>query len=155
MGSRGSSRWALVCLASLAAANSGCVALMIASAHKEEVDRTDVDVRVSRHRADVSGTLCYVEKRSRVVSRIHVDQPRPLRRAGALIEVLAGGAVLLAERLDYTDTGPAVAASPSPPYGLIPIADGVSALAYYLFREGSVSTSESWELSSDTASCAP
>ena len=142
----------LMCIAS-----SGCFAVTFGSTKKIEQDRTEVDVRVTRAQADVSGTACYVDKKVRVVSDVRV-QSRNIEAKDfatfALIEFVIGAVVLIGERTDFDAEGQFIAAD-GRPWGLIPVVDGALAIGYIILRNGSVSTSERWTRTSETASCPP
>src|ERR1041384_218951 len=69
------------------AASSGCLAITIAKTSHEEMSRITVDTRATNHQADVGGQRCYVEQKTRVDSKVHMN--RGFAAAG-LLEALVG-----------------------------------------------------------------
>jgi hypothetical protein len=121
---------------------SGCLAISIASTTHEQAHRTQIDTRVTSRQADVSGQKCYVENKFRVESSVSEWRGRSsIARPFAALEMLFGGIVA------------GTTAPPDQYYWAGAAADGVLALAYALLRDDSVSTSEDWEDSQDTAPC--
>jgi hypothetical protein len=129
-------------LIALAASASGCFPIALGSTTHEQNNRTQIDTRVSSRQADVSGEKCYVENKNRVTSTVYV-----LRGRSGIVRGVAG--------VEVVGSGLAAALTPAPNqiYWLIPIADGVLAWAYMLLRDDSISSSDDWEPSTDTAPC--
>jgi hypothetical protein len=120
----------------------GCVFIAIGSTTHETVNRSQIDTRVTSRQADVAGEKCYVENKYRVVSNVYVLRGRSsIIRGLAALELLFGG------------ISAAVTAPPDGYYWAAGAADGLLALAYTLLRDQSVSTSDGWEDSTDTAPC--
>ncbi len=140
----------------LVTANAGCLAITIGSTKKQELDRTEVDVRVSSSQADLDGQLCYVDKKDRVVSKVQValhSKTGEMLQPWAVLEFLVGGVMLAVERLQFDEEKNFISRD-GRPWGLIPMVDALAAGIYIFLRDDSVSTSESWKRTSDTASCA-
>jgi len=141
----------LAAAAMLTGVGSGCTALTIATAIKEPVQATDIDARVSSRAADVDGVECYLEKRTRSLSVVHVS---PTYKLGSLVYALAGTIGFVA----------ATSASKQPSgcgptqcpdlwaLGLV-AGDGLIAVGYAVIRDRSSTNSESWQLSNETAPC--
>jgi hypothetical protein len=120
----------------------GCVFISLASTTHETVNRSQIDTRVTSRQADVSGEKCYVETKYRVVSNVYV-----LRGRSSIVRGLAGLELLF---------GGIEAGLTTPPdvyYWAGAAADGLLALAYAVLRDQSVSSSDGWEDSTDTAPC--
>lgn len=135
-------RYGTVLVGALAcAAASGCLVITIGKTSHEEMSRMTVDTRATNHQADVSGQRCYVEQKTRVDSKVHMNRGYA---AVGLLEALVG-------------TFPAFGDGGSPAVrygGFAMIADGLLAAAWTYVHDQSVSTDESWTLTSDTGSCA-
>ena len=120
---------------------SGCLVLTVASTSHEELSRSMVDTRTTNHQADVSGQKCFVEQKTRVVSKVQMHREYA---AGGLLEALVG-------------TFPAFDDTASQNYryaGYAMIADGLVAAIWTYIHNGSVVTSEDWAETSDTGTCA-
>jgi hypothetical protein len=120
---------------------SGCLAITVAKTSHEEMNRMTVDTRATDHQADVSGQRCYVEQRTRVDSKAHMN--RGFAAVG-LLEALIG-------TFPAFDDG----VSQNVRYGgYALIADGLLAAVWTYVHDGSVSTDETWTMTNDTGSCA-
>lgn len=140
----------MTALASIIAASStGCTALAIVTTVKEPQSTTVIDARVTTHQADLSGQLCYVEKRVRTVSIVHIN---PKYAVGALIEALVFGIALGVGENNYKSfCGPTVCPE-NWAYGALAL-DGVTELTYAFLRNNEVSTSDDWQQTSETQPC--
>ena len=135
------SGWSTVIAALAAVASSGCLVLTVASTSHEEISRSIVDTRTTDHQADVSGQKCFVEQKTRVVSKVQMHREYA---AAGLLEALIG-------------TFPAFDDNTSSTYrygGYAMIADGVLAAIWTFVHNQAVVTSEDWAQTSDTGSCA-
>jgi hypothetical protein len=133
--------WTWSAVLAAGALSSGCIAIAIGKTSHEEMNRSTVDTRATSHQADVSGQRCYVEQKTRVVSKVHMH--REFAAAG-LLEALVG-------TLPAFDDN----ASQTLRYGgYAMIADGLLAAFWTYIHDGSVSTDEDWAMTSDTGSCA-
>ena len=123
------------------ALSSGCLVIAIANTSHEEISRSMVDTRATDHQADVSGQRCFVEQKTRVVSKVQMHREYA---AVGILEALIG-------------TFPAFDDTASPTYrhgGYAMIADGLLAAAWTFLHNQAVVTSEDWTLTNDTGSCA-
>lgn len=120
-----------------AAALTGCFAITIGQTRKEHLSSTVVETRVSSQRANISGTLCYLDQRITVTRRNVIPS---MTRPFAGLELLLGGLT-------------AFAPSPWNMVGLAFAADGLIALIYILTQDEKMSTRHTWEVSNETAAC--
>jgi hypothetical protein len=115
--------------------------ITVAKTSHEEMSRMTVDTRATDHQADVSGQRCYVEQRTRVDSKVHMN--RGFAAAG-LLEALIGTFPAFDDGVSQTVR-----------YGgYAMIADGFLAAVWTYVHDGSVSTDETWTMTNDTGSCA-
>lgn len=137
-GARG---WSTLVALAAAALSSGCLVISVAATSHEELSRTMVDTRNTDHQADVSGQKCFVEQKTRVVSKVQMHREYA---AAGLLEALIG-------------TFPAFDDNVSQNYrygGYAMIADGLLAAIWTYVHNQSVVTSEDWALTSETGTCA-
>ncbi len=127
---------------------SGCTVVTIAGSRKEAMGTVSVDLRVTGRRANLDGTLCYVERKQRVTSRTHIVKGfLPF----APIQGLVGAGVLVAglpgsdESADSTLMG----------IGGVLLVDFIIAATYVFLRSDSLVNDESWVQTGETATCAP
>ena len=135
-------------MCALLTTSTGCLAVAIVKTAKDPVSSTEVEARVTTHQADVSGELCYVEKRVRSVSTVHVPVDY---RISAITEIVAGAITIgVGASSNYAGKSYCDACV----YIGVPIAaDGVLTALYIWLRDNEVSTSESWNQASETAPC--
>lgn len=120
---------------------SGCLVLTVANTSHEELSRSMVDTRTTDHQADVSGQRCFVEQKTRVVSKVQMHREYA---AAGILEALIG-------------TFPAFDDNVSTNYrygGYALIADGLLAAIWTFVHNQAVVTSDDWALTNDTGSCA-
>jgi hypothetical protein len=116
---------------------SACFPLAIASTRDQQLGSEVIKTRVTSQRADIDGTQCYVEHRTRVKRRHHIALDF---RLGAGLEIIAGGTVSLF-------------GTPALYYGLPLLFDGLLTIIYIKARDGSADQTITWEASNDTAAC--
>jgi hypothetical protein len=118
-------------------AESACFPLAIATTRDQQLGSSVVGTRVTSQRADVAGTLCYVEHKTRVSVRKHVSSDF---RLGAGLELLGGSIASLF-------------GVPALYFGLPIVFDGLLTAVYIKGQDLKVSVRATWESSNDTAAC--